>query len=567
MADEQDQRSGRPGFAPPTPDPAAGSVSESLMRYAEGALPVGRQAVATAAAGGAPERVASVPELMRRGVTAFQAGRLAQAEQAFADVLMGDPAEPTALQLLGVIAYRNGQGEDAVELIQAAVEIEPDYVEAHFNLGRVLTGLGRHAQAEARLNRVLELRPDYREAYLELANLLRRQGKLADALAVCRRLLTEDDSFPEAHLNTANLLAELNQSEQASRHYQRAISLRPGFALAHGNLGDLLKAQGALTAAVAEYRKAVDAAPGDRPLAMKLRAGLSELMPRGQFEMLRDSGRNDAYQGAIGRAVAAAGPAAVVLDIGAGTGLLAMMAARAGAERVYACEPVKPLAETAAEVVAENGLAGAVTVIAKASSDVGVGDDLPEPARLIIADPIDGGLLADDMIPALRHAIANLAAPGLRVIPAGATVYGMLVECPDLMSINPIGRISGFDLSAFDRFRDPSAERPFHLAVDPHRALTAHFEIARIDFAAPPAAEVTRALTAAACATGTGHAVVFWYDLHLDQETTLSTGPGAPQGHWGQSIRFLDRHLAVTAGDSLALIGVHGDTGFTFRAG
>ncbi len=66
---------------------------------------------------------------------------------------------------------------------------------------------------------------------------------------------------------------------------------------------------------------------------------------------------------------------------------------------------------------------------------------------------------------------------------------------------------------------------------------------------------------------GTGHAVVFWFDLHLDAETTLSTGRGSPHNHWGQAIQFLDRDLAVAAGQPVPLIAGHSDTQFRFRAG
>ena len=565
MAGERDQRPARPASPGRTADQSAGSVSDLLMSYAQG----GSVAPPTEPRPGAPALTggATVAELLRQGVAAFQAGQLAAAEQAFTEVLRDDPSEPMALQLLGVIAYQSGQGEDAVQLIEAALEIKPDYVEAYYNLGRVLAGLGQLDQAEARLRQALELRPAYREASLELANLLQRRGRIADALAACKGLLAEDDSFPEGHLNTANLLAELDRSEEAYRHYQRAISLRPGYAVAHSNLADLLKAQGALTAAVAEYRKAVDAAPDDVEIELKLREALSRLIPKWHFTMLNDGARNDAFDRAIGRAVAAAGADAVVLDIGTGTGLLAMMAARAGANRIYACEMIKPLAETAAQIVQRNRYADRITVVARKSTDLKVGDDLPEPAGLIIAELFDGGLLGEGVIPSLRHAIANLAAPGAAVLPAGATALGVLVECPDLRGINPVGQICGFDLADFDQFRNPATYKRFNMEVEPHRPLTDVFEIARFDFRAPPPADVARQLDLTATETGTGHAVVFWFDLHLDAETTLSTGRGSPHNHWGQAIQFLDRDLAVAAGQPVPLVAGHSDTQFRFRAG
>jgi len=93
--------------------------------------------------------------------------------------------------------------------------------------------------------------------------------------------------------------------------------------------------------------------------------------------MVADLARNDAFEAAINRAVR---PDEVVLDIGTETGLLAMMAARAGARHVYACEKVPDLADLAREIIARNGLADRITVIARESTDLAIGDEMPERA-------------------------------------------------------------------------------------------------------------------------------------------------------------------------------------------
>src|SRR5262245_64695363 len=74
--------------------------------------------------------------------------------------------------------------------------------------------------------------------------------------------------------------------------------------------------------------------------------------------LIEDATRMDAYERAIRALVR---PGDVVLDLGAGTGILAMLAARAGAARVHAVESM-PVARLAAEIVAENGLADKVIV-------------------------------------------------------------------------------------------------------------------------------------------------------------------------------------------------------------
>ena len=72
--------------------------------------------------------------------------------------------------------------------------------------------------------------------------------------------------------------------------------------------------------------------------------------------MLNDTTRNDAFERAIKAAVAREGRHARILDIGAGSGLLSMMAARVGASNIVACERVPIIAEAAERIVALNGL-------------------------------------------------------------------------------------------------------------------------------------------------------------------------------------------------------------------
>jgi hypothetical protein len=91
--------------------------------------------------------------------------------------------------------------------------------------------------------------------------------------------------------------------------------------------------------------------------------------------MLRDDARNEAYRDGISRAIRelerrhGAG-AARVLDIGTGSGLLAMMACDAGAGAVTACECFSPVARCAALCIADNGLSGAITLVPRASTEM-----------------------------------------------------------------------------------------------------------------------------------------------------------------------------------------------------
>ena len=82
-----------------------------------------------------------------------------------------------------------------------ALEIKPDYAEAHSNLGNALQDLGQLDDAVASYRRALEIKPDYAEAHSNLGNALQDLGQLDDAVASYRRALEIKPDFAEAHSN------------------------------------------------------------------------------------------------------------------------------------------------------------------------------------------------------------------------------------------------------------------------------------------------------------------------------------------------------------------------------
>ncbi|MCH7865210.1 MAG: tetratricopeptide repeat protein, partial [Proteobacteria bacterium] len=66
------------------------------------------------------------------------AGRVPEAKRIYQQILHTDSNHPVALHLLGVVAHQVGKNDIAVDLITRALAIDPDYVEAHSNLGIAL---------------------------------------------------------------------------------------------------------------------------------------------------------------------------------------------------------------------------------------------------------------------------------------------------------------------------------------------------------------------------------------------------------------------------------------------
>jgi tetratricopeptide (TPR) repeat protein len=203
----------------------------------------------------------SLRAAFERAVGHHQAGRLAEAETGYREILAADPGHAGALHLSGMIGHQTGDPDLAVTLISKAVAIAPDYAEAHNNLGNALKDLGRLDEAVASYRRCIAIAPGYAMAHNNLGSALADQGQTEDAIACYRTAIELVPDYAVAHYNLGNALRDTDRAEEAAACYRRAIAIAPGLAEAHNNLGTVLSAQGKSEEAAACYRRAIKIAP------------------------------------------------------------------------------------------------------------------------------------------------------------------------------------------------------------------------------------------------------------------------------------------------------------------
>ncbi len=205
-------------------------------------------------------------------------------------------------------------------------------------------------------------------------------------------------------------------------------------------------------------------------------------VPRWHFPMLADQARNQAYARAIAAKVR---PGDVVLDIGCGAGLTAMLAARAGAKHVYTCEQQPLIARAARRVIAQNGLSDRITVINKWSHDIVIGLDMAEPADVVVSEIVDTVLLGEGALATLTHAMAALAKPGARAVPEHGVLKAQLVESAALQQMWQPPSAEGFDLSAFHHLAQVAQLTPHDLDAGELRARGSKAGLFDFDFTRP----------------------------------------------------------------------------------
>ncbi|KAL6757507.1 hypothetical protein V8C86DRAFT_3026142 [Haematococcus lacustris] len=182
-----------------------------------------------------------------------------------------------------------------------------------------------------------------------------------------------------------------------------------------------------------------------RPLPAQPSLPRSLLLPGWHFDMVADEPRNTAYHQAIRWAVAeqmkrkpSGSPGVAVLDVGAGSGILSVLAARAGASQVWAVESNAGTADLCAKVLAYNGVAANVTVLHKDARYLTVagrksGSNLPpdmdRPADVLVFEVFDSGLIGEGALHILAAAhLCGLLTPGASIVPAGAQVFCQPIE-------------------------------------------------------------------------------------------------------------------------------------------
>ena len=204
-----------------------------------------------------------------------------------------------------------------------------------------------------------------------------------------------------------------------------------------------------------------------------------------------------------------------------------------------------------------------MTVIPKKSTGLHIGKDISELADVLIAEVFDIGLLGEHFIPALEHARRNLLTDDAVIIPRAAKIFAMLIECPELRRVHPIKEIAGFDLSDFDAFRLPGYQQ-VDLNHTPHRALSGVIEVGQIDFSNETPLQFHQSLSIEPVTSGICQAIVFSFDLYLDQDTIISSRAETKTNHWKQSLQFFESDRTVRPGEPVILEVHQSQTGIEF---
>ena len=140
------------------------------------------------------------------------------------------PRKPDILTALGNVLDLHGKLDEARDAFEVAVDLDPNGVLQHYNLGAVLERLGNEDRAEGCYRRALELDenvPSMVEANAALGALLRRQGRLDEAEEIYDNYLAEDPLDVEMLVEHGICLSDLDRLDEAIERFESALVLEP----------------------------------------------------------------------------------------------------------------------------------------------------------------------------------------------------------------------------------------------------------------------------------------------------------------------------------------------------
>ncbi|MEW6637680.1 MAG: 50S ribosomal protein L11 methyltransferase [Actinomycetota bacterium] len=244
--------------------------------------------------------------------------------------------------------------------------------------------------------------------------------------------------------------------------------------------------------------------------------------------MLNDRLRTSAFLSGISEVVRSGD---VVVDIGTGTGVLAIAAARAGARHVYAIE-ASAIGETAQRIFEANGLEDRITLLRGWSTRL----TLPERADVLVSEIIGNEPLGEDVLEITSDARQRLLKPGARMVPGRIRIFGLPVTIPEaeIARLRPTDRALqdwrswyGIDFTPLSEMAGESASAFFVKPQKAHgwRTLSDPILLAEVDLREVERPLIDSSIVVSADASGDLNGLLVYFELELGPTTRLSTHP------------------------------------------
>ena len=223
-----------------------------------------------------PENTANHEIKEQTAIELINNGRANEAVPIYIELVKSGSKNPIVYGNLGALLKRRGDMKSAVTSLKMAIQLKPNYPEAHYNLGVTLQDNGDTTAAIASYKNALKFNPNHSEAHNNLGIALQENGDLIAAITCYKNALELKPNDPETHTNLGISLQEIGDLTTAIASHKNAIKINSYYPDAHNNLGIAFHASGNLTSAISSYKTALEIRPNYPEAQMNL--SMAELM-------------------------------------------------------------------------------------------------------------------------------------------------------------------------------------------------------------------------------------------------------------------------------------------------
>ncbi|XP_074595260.1 arginine methyltransferase 1 [Brevipalpus obovatus] len=243
----------------------------------------------------------------------------------------------------------------------------------------------------------------------------------------------------------------------------------------------------------------------------------------------------------------------VVLDIGCGTGILSMFAAKAGASRVIGIE-CSGIVELAEKVIRDNNLDDRITIVRGKVEEVELPHDL-KGVDIIISEWMGYCLFYESMLDTVIYARDKWLKPGGLMFPDKANLYITAIEDRQYKEdkINWWDDVYGFNMSCI---REVALKEPLVDVVDPKQVVTSYYLIKEVDLytVKPGDLTFTAEFNLNMRRDDYVQAFVTFFSIQFTKchkHTGFSTSPDSAYTHWKQTVFYIDQSLTCKKGEQI----------------
>ncbi len=208
-----------------------------------------------------PSNTPSKEQIINQAIQFHLKGNIPEATKYYQDCIKQGFNDHRVFSNYAGILQGLGKLKDAELSTRKAIQIKPNFAEAHSNLGNILKDLGKLKEAELSTRKAIELNPSFAAAHSNLGNILKDLGKLKEAELLYRKAIEIKPDYADAYSNLGNILKDFGKLQEAELSYRQAIELNPHFAMAHNNLGNILSDLGKSQDAFDSYLKVIQINP------------------------------------------------------------------------------------------------------------------------------------------------------------------------------------------------------------------------------------------------------------------------------------------------------------------